>query len=150
MEALGAIATAVAAVAAVVGVWVAWSQLGNLNSTLRMNALAIVLQLESEMNSRKAKGDELAAEIRKVTIEPHPNQRLVEILGDHLKGCLESWLNAVDRLAFCILREYVPEKDWKTEYRNYIADMIRVHKEYFGPDTIYTNIIDLHHKWQRS
>jgi hypothetical protein len=148
--ALSAWATAAAAVAAFCAVGVAWWQLRNLNSTLRMTSLGIVLQLESEMNSRKSKLDDSATELRKAQTATPANADLVAVLGDNMKCCMENWLNAVDRFAFCILHGYLADKVWQTEYRDLFAGLIKGHPDYFGPGSIYTNIIDVDHKWQRS
>jgi hypothetical protein len=137
-------------IVALLGVLVAWWQLRNLNTTLRMNSLGVVLQLESEMNARKAKADEIAFKIRQESLAENANIKLLDVLNGHLNGCLENWLNAADRLAFCILQGYFADKDWKTEYRGYFADLVKTHPEKYGPGSIYTNTLDLHHRWQRS
>lgn len=135
--------------ATAVGVVVAYQQLSNLNTTLRLNSLGIVLQLESEMNSRKERVDELAAAVRIEVLKQVPNEDLVDVLSDQLDGSFENWLNACDRLAYCILRGYFAERDWKSEYRSYFLSLVQDHPEYFGRETIYTNIVDIHHKWMR-
>ena len=148
-EWISATAAVVATATAIVGVIVAYWQLSNLNRTLRMNALTVVLQLEAEMNARKERVDEVAAKIRKQGIKDEPNEGLVEILDEEMQGYLENWLNAADRLAYCILRGYLAERDWKAEYREYFLGLVRDHEEKFGPKSIYTNIIDLSNKWRR-
>jgi len=144
-----AYATVAAALAAIAATAIAYWQLSNLNKTLRMNALTVVLQLESEMNSRKQRVEEYAAQLRIEAEGEKPNDRVVAILSDELNGYLENWFNSSDRLAFCILKGYLAERDWKAEYRQYFADMVRSHEDSFGPGSIYTNVIDLNHKWKR-
>lgn len=146
---VSAIGTVGCALVAIWGVIVASRQLGSLNTSLSMNLLSNVLQLEAEMNARKEKADAVAAEIRKESIAKNPNERLLVILGDELQGYLENWLNASDRLAFCILRGLFAERDWRAEYRHYFESLVRDHEKMFGPGTIYTNIVDLNDKWQR-
>lgn len=141
--------TFVAAMAACAAVWVAYKQLDNLNTTLRMNGLMTVLQIEAEMNARKLRVDELVFEIRKEEIKSNSKKDLIEILGDQLKGCLENWFNSADRFAFCILKGYLPEADWKVEYRHYFATLVQNHEEHFRANTIYHNIVDLNAKWHR-
>ena len=144
-----AIGSCLAALAAITAVVVAYWQLSNLNKTLRMNALTVVLQLEAELNARKEKVDEVASRVRAECATEEPKQELVAIWESEMEGYLENWLNSADRLAFCISRGYLPERDWKTEYRNYFAGLIRDHTGHFGPASIYTNIIDLNDKWKR-
>ena len=64
-----------------------------------------------------------------------PCKETVEILLDKKAALLENWFNAVDRLAFCIAKGYVPERDWKAEYRDYMAELIRKNPTYFQAGT---------------
>jgi hypothetical protein len=146
---ISAISTAAAALTAIIAVILAYKQLGNLNKTLAMNVLSAVLQLESEMNARKERVDAVSAAIRKEGIKSKPNKALIEILGDELDGYLENWLNASDRLAYCIINGYLPERDWRVEYRQYFDKLVVDHESRFGAGTLYTNIVDLNHKWKR-
>ncbi len=150
LEVIQTIATCVAALAAIAAVFVAWWQLGNLNKTLRMNALTVVLGLESEMNMRKMKVDEVATDIRRLDCEDNENNsKLIGILSDYMEGLLENWLNCADRLAYCIKQGYLADKDWKIEYREYFNDLVKDHPDKFRADTIYTNLLDLNNKWKR-
>lgn len=144
-----AIATIVGALAAIAAVAVAYWQLNNLNQTLRMNGLMAVLQMEVDMNARKQRVDDLAAEIKKENAKQAPDLQLIRILGEQMNGCLESWLNSADRLAFCILKRYLPERDWRVEYRTYFFELVRDHEAKFRANSLYTNILDLNGKWQR-
>jgi hypothetical protein len=152
-ECLTAIAAWAAAAIAAIGVCVAWRQLSNLNSTLRVTSLTAILQLETDINARKERAIEVAEELREFHSHGQPAvgyQRDLSHLTDKLTVRLENWFNAVDRLAFCILKDYVPEKDWRAEYRQEIADIISSHPELFGPDSRYHNIKDIHARWQRN
>lgn len=105
---VGSIAGCVVAVTAVVALLLAWRQLTNLGSTLRIGRLNTILDIETQMNSRKERVDEQVEKIQRsggLTDE----QKKVE--QDALDVRLENWFNAVDRLAFCILKDFVPEKD---------------------------------------
>lgn len=147
-EWFSAIWTCVGAVATAAAVYVAYIQLGNLNDSVRMTALGLVLQLESEMNARKEKVDESATRVRLEAAREDSCE--LEIFTDAMKVCVENWINSADRLAFCILRGYLKERDWQSEYRDYFANLIQNHTEFFGPASIYTNLIDLNHKWKRA
>lgn len=147
--AVEAIATVAAVVVAAGGVLVAWWQLSNLNATFRMNTLAVVLQLEAEMNNRKRQVDDVACELQKEAAKTNKKQQTIDALNGKLNASLESWFNAVDRFAFCIRKKYLPESDWKSEYREMFLELVRVHADWFGNDSCYTNIIDLAKKWRR-
>lgn len=144
-----AIGTVVAAIAALTAVWVAYRQLSNLNDSLRMSTLNVVLQLEVEMNARRAKVNEAATRVRLEAERTDTDGETLTILTDDMHSCLEGWLNSADRLAYCILKGYLKERDWRSEYRGYFADLITNHSEYFGVSTIYTNLLDLNNKWKR-
>lgn len=146
---ISAIATAVGALAAVAAVFVAYFQLTNLNDTLRINSLMAVLQLEAELNARKEKVDEVAGKIKQLNLTKPEDIELIKVLGEEMNGYLENWINSADRLAFCILKKYVPERDWKTEYRPYFTGLINEHVQFFQANSHYTNILDLHNKWKR-
>ena len=147
-NAVTAWATCATALSAFLAVGVAGWQLRNLNSTLRMNRLSTVLQLEAEINARKRNVDEVVADVR--VAELSGEDVIVLVLRDKLDGYVENWLNAVDRLAYCILRNYFTDKDWRTEYRQYLAALVTEHEERFGAATIYKNMVDLHNRWQRT
>jgi hypothetical protein len=149
---IGLVASFITAAAAVVGVIVAWIQLKNLNSTLRMDGLLGVLQLEAEINERRGRMCETAIQIHEENRKPKKEQekQTFESLETILRERTEAYLNAVDRLAFCILKGYFPEKEWRAEYRDFIATDVADHQEYFGPSTRYTNILKLHARWKDS
>jgi len=141
-------ATCVATLAGVVTAVVGLYQLNDVRKSVRSSSLANVLQLESEMDARKVKVDETASTIRKIEATGG-DDKLIEIYGDELDSYIENWLNAVDRLAYCVLKGYWAERDWRAEYRPYIASIITTHESRFGAGTPYTNIFDLHQRWKR-
>lgn len=128
---------------------VAWWQLRNLNKTLRVNSLTARLQVEAEINARKEKVDEVTEETVRLDKKSTTYERDRDIIKAKLNSRLENWFNAVDRLAFCILKNFVPEKDWRAEYRDYLAGIIAQHPDFFSAASRYRNILDLHHDWQR-
>lgn len=128
---------------------VAWRQLKGVRTELRMNSLMAVLEIEAEMNSRKEKVDSVAFKIRTIDAEKKLTDSLKDIFFDERNCALENWLNSVDRLAYCILRDYLKDRDWRSEYRDYIQNIVRENESLFGPGTRYTNIVDIHNKWKR-
>lgn len=148
IETLGAIGGIVAGIAAILGAWVAYRQLKDLNSTLRMNGLMAVLSLESEMNMRKAALDDISFKIQQLD-GTNPDQKIVEAHKGLLEGALQNYLNSADRMAFCIMRNYFPEREWRAEYRQYFSNIISAHEGKFGANTPYRNLKDLNDKWQR-
>jgi hypothetical protein len=90
-------------------------------------------------------------EIQKLNLENKLKYKEKEIYKKKLNAAIENWLNSVNRLCFCIMRDYLKEKDWKIEYRDYISNVVKNKKfeKYFGAASIYRNIIDLNNKWSR-
>lgn len=147
-----AVGTVVAAGAALYAAHVAKKQLQNLNETFRLGRLETLLQLESEINGRRTELTDVALELQKEIekAKKEQNQREVDALNRRLRVKTESYLNAIDRLSYCILKDFFPEKDWRSEYREYIATDLRDHPEFFGPGTRYNNILKLHDKWRET
>ena len=149
-EWVSATASSVIALTGLVGVFVAAYQLKRLNSTLRLNGLLGVVQLEAEINRRRSRlvdvGQQIILEGGKA--KTNQDKKLLASLEHRLKVDTEAYLVAVDRLAFCILNEYFPEREWRTEYRDFIATNVGDHEEYFRADTRYDNMLKLHQKWK--
>lgn len=169
----GDVPTWLAGIAAVAAVWVAYRQLSGLsdtvqansetlrinaevlqinNETLRMHGLMAILQIESELNTRKSDMNEVGTRLvmQCSRVASKQNKLLIEALTRQFKACQENYLNAVDRLAFCILKNYVPEKDWRAEYRDHLAKDIKTHAEFFTTGSDYRNILTLNDLWQSS
>jgi hypothetical protein len=128
---------------------VAWRQLSGVRTELRMNSLMAVLEIEAEMNSRKEKVDSIAFKVRTLATEGKLSDDLKDVLTDE-RGCaLENWLNSVDRLAYCILKNYLKDRDWRSEYCDYIQNIVRDNEFLFGAGSRYTNIIDINDRWKR-
>lgn len=134
----------------VIGAIIALVQLWQIKQQLKGYSLTNVLTLESDMNSRKEKIDDIARQIRFFDDEGKLVGAAKEIYNDYIQTAIENYLNSLDRLCFCILRGYFKEGDWRPEYRDYVADAIQAYPNKFGPSSIYTNIIDLHNKWKRA
>jgi len=112
----------------------------------KINSLMAILEIESQINERKQRSEEVSFKIQN---NNGSNSNNKEILINELDCALENYINAVDRLAFCIIKEYVKDRDWRTEYRDYISDLIKANPDFFKPGSKYLNIIDLNNKWQR-
>lgn len=132
------------------GVAIAFFQLGRLNKTLRLNGLLGIIQLENEINSRRSQLLDTCEEIRMTRGKNKTVQERTQLktLEQRLAVTTEAYLNAVDRLAFCILNGYFPEREWRTEYQVFIATDVSDHEEYFRADTRYDNVLKLHNKWK--
>jgi len=68
----------------------------------------------------------------------------------YLNECLESYLNVLDRLCFCIIKEYFDNDEMKIEYRNIINDAVSNNKDAFSQASKHRNIKKIHDKWADS
>ncbi|MDY6032017.1 MAG: hypothetical protein SPI86_09710 [Treponemataceae bacterium] len=146
IQAITAIVTGVFGLA---GAIFAIVQVYQIKNQLSSATLTNVLTLEAEMNSRKAKLDDINNEIEKANLEGKLDKNAKEVFKRYQNSAIENWLNSVDRLCFCIKSNYLKEKDWKMEYRDYIIDIVRTYEDKFGESSLYTNIKDINQKWLR-
>lgn len=126
-------------------------QLKNLNTTLRNSTLATLIDLENEIIRRKENLDSVGFEIRQYEInlkEETPNSEIVHLFVDKDKSALENYLNSLDRLSYCILNNYFLERDWRSEYRDVIFDIVDKKQEEFGVSSRYRNIKKLYNRWK--
>ncbi len=111
----------------------------------KMDILKVVLEIETQLIQRSIK----------------MNKAGMEYLGNsdsknkeaYFLAMKENYLNALDRLCFCIRKGYIPEKEWEREYRNIINNTVgkEEFKKDFGPITSpYKNIIKLNDRLQDS
>lgn len=133
--------------AALIAVGLAARQLKGLIKQLKQSNFSALLTLEIEMNARKERVDEAAREVRRLGVKPGTDPEEIVIAYEFLEGCMENWLNLADRMAFCILKKYLRERDFRSEYRKYFENFMICYPEYFGPDTTYNNIIVLCERW---
>ncbi|WP_046006411.1 hypothetical protein [Pseudoalteromonas rubra] len=142
---------------AAVGAWIAYSQLKKINVQIgiavenqKTDSLKIVLEIETQMNSRKLEFDKAAKSVREAKNKGTLDEDALEILGDYFNATKESYFNALDRLCYCIEKDYISDKDWRTEYRNLVHDIISSYEEDFGEASPYNNIKKTNKKWQQS
>lgn len=147
VEWVSAVGSLLAGIAALVAVDLARKQLTNLNRTLRQTVVASVIQLETELTARKMRVDEAAIRMLELIGEGKPLEE-IERAKRMLEASMENWLNGCDRLAFLIVRKYVKEKEWRTEYENYFRGLIANHPDRFCPGSIYDNVRELAERWK--
>ena len=146
---VGDIPTWLASLTAVVAIVFGYRQLKQLNVSLKLNSLAIFLQIENEMNSRKVKMLECARALNEAKSKA-TKDKLADQLTEELKAYLCLYLNSVDRLAFCIRRKYIPESEAFDDYRDYFTEVISSYPEYFGADTKHRNVKYLYDHWNQA
>jgi hypothetical protein len=140
--------------------WVAYhqikqvkKQLKGLSENQKNSTLMTVLELESELNKRKENFDKTNFELREYNLEVENSKKklskeLLEIYRDKIDVAKENYLNSLDRLSYCILHDYLSDRDWRTEYRDTIFDAVDSYKENFGVSSRYRNTIKIYDKWK--
>ena len=140
--------------------WVAYYQIKQVKKQLKglaenqkNSTLMTVLELESELNKRKENFDKANFELREYNLEIENSKKklskeLLEIYRDKIEVSKENYLNSLDRLSYCILHDYLSDRDWRTEYRDTIFDAVDSYKENFGVSSRYRNTIKIYDKWK--
>jgi hypothetical protein len=141
---------------ALLGFGIAVVQLGKIQKQLEMavdnqkiDSLKIVLEIETQMNSRKLEFDKASKQIREANLQNESDDKM-DILEDYFNATKESYFNALDRLCYCITKQYIDDKDWRTEYRNMLHLTINTYPEDFNEASPYNNIKNINREWQQS
>lgn len=147
MATINATSTGLSAIAAISSAITAFIAL---RTSKKNSSVMMVLEIENQMNERKSMWDKAATELRQAAAE-NKSEDLQIILGEYVETTKENYFNSLDRLCFCISKNYLKEKDWKVEYRNLLNSTIQAYSSDFNSSTTpYRNILDLNNKWQRS
>lgn len=128
-------------------------QLKGLSKNQKNNTLMAVLELESELNKRKESFDKANFELREYNheIENFNKKLSADLLGiynDKINVSKENYLNSLDRLSYCILNDYLSDRDWRTEYRDTIFESVYNYRDNFGVSSRYRNTIKIYDKWK--
>lgn len=126
------------------------TQLSNDSSRIALDTLRIVLEIENQINARKVELDKASKSLREADLDSDFPSNQKSILADYFDSMKENYFNSLERLSFCIVKGYVPERDWKTEYRNMLKDTIKEFEDNFGPASPYKNIVKLNYDWQNN
>lgn len=126
---------------------IAKEQLAKIAENQRMDILKVVLEIESQINERKAEFDKVNKQVMELDLS-EPSKKQQNILSDYCETARENYFNALDRLCFCIDKEYIPERDWKDEYRDMIVGTIKNNERYFGAGSPYKNMLNINDKWR--
>jgi len=128
-----------------VALFVAIFQIPQIKKQLKNDTLAKILALESEICNKKENMDNINAEI-KALLKAGESTEIYEM---KLKAATENWINSVDRLCFCIKNGYLIEKEWKSEYKDLVNNVVKIFKNKTGLVNLnnYKNINELYNKW---
>lgn len=159
-EWISAISSALTTLISGGALWIAYFQIKQVKKQLKglaenqkSSTLMTVLELESELNKRKESFDKANFELREYNLEIKKdkkklNEELLEIYCDKINVVKENYFNSLDRLSYCIIHEYLSDRDWRTEYREIIFDAVDEYEESFGVSSRYRNTIKIYDKWK--
>ena len=123
---------------------------------IKNSALINILTLKADMNKGKEKVDDINMDIMKaekmqlvIKLSDDQMQMVKDVYEKYLDNAIENWLYSINRWCFCIKNKYIKEKDWKAEYRDYIAEVVKTYEGKFGPATKYKSIKEIYDKWSR-
>lgn len=128
-------------------------QLLNLNDSFRNSTLMTVLELENELIRRKVSWDNESFELRQYGIDVSCNKKelskdYLDLLIDKEKIAFENYLNSLDRFSYCVIHNYISDRDWRTEYRDVIFDVVNNKSEHFGINSRFRNTIKIYNRWK--
>jgi hypothetical protein len=148
------VTSVITTLAACFGVWIAKNNLGTISKNLNLSVenqkldhLKVVLEIETQMNSRKLEFDKASKSVREADADDVAENKL-EIISDYFESAKESYFNSLDRLCFCIDKKYIQDKDWRVEYRNAIQNVITEFPDDFNEASPYKNIKKINRLWQ--
>ena len=148
------VATLISAIVSLLALVIAMKHLKNISNEVRIatenqktDSLKVVLEIESQLNSRKLEFDKAPRYIR-LEHEKNKDNNISEVHSDYFDATKESYFNALDRLCFCIDKKYIDDKDWRVEYRNMLRDVISAFPDDFAESSPYSNIKKINSLWQ--
>jgi nitrogen fixation/metabolism regulation signal transduction histidine kinase len=145
MELVSVISNVILALCSVVLVVVGIRQLNNL---VKDNSIKTVLEIESLLQQNQTDINRFTSKVRMGDVKGDLTDEMREIYKDDKKALMEIYLNTMDRLCYCILRDYLKDRDWKSEYRELLENTIRKNTDKFQAGTHFKNIMKLYDKWK--
>lgn len=112
-----------------------------------LSTLNTVLTLEENVRRGRERLASATNEVNKLSANQNPSKVEVDFVGKSLNEAIENYLSSLDRLCACIRRNYVPEDEYRRDYREGIKTTIRNYASHFGPGNPYINIVKLNDKW---
>lgn len=146
---VSAIADCITALAALMAVVIAGRELRKLTRQIKIAGLSALLQLEADINGRKHAVDDAAARLGQAQADKKEDA-ITAVLEGELKGRIENYINALDRLAWCIRNKYLPEKQFREEYEGYLRGVVRDYNSCFLENTPYNNILYVVDRWNKN
>lgn len=111
------------------------------NSISQLNAL---LTLEDQISQRRQKLSKVGISIK----QAGPSSHDMDSLNLEFDEAKQMYLNSLDRLCFCVQKNFLPTDDIRREYKEVIKSAMNDFKDDFGPTSHYRNIKKIYEEWQ--
>lgn len=108
-ECWNAVAAWISAIVAAVALWAVFVQLRGLGSTLRLESLAKILDIEKDIDDRRVLVALVSSKFERELAKSPPDFAELDLLGVERGLRIESYPESLDRLAFCILNNQLGE-----------------------------------------
>ena len=114
------------------------------NSIARLNAL---LSLEEAIAERRLRLSEAGISLAEIAKSGGATRDDVTVAQLRLDEAIQMYLNALDRLCFCLLRGLLEEEELRAEYREVINAAVKDFAGKFNTGTEYRNVKKVYEKW---
>lgn len=114
----------------------------------KINKLIALLDLEKTINSNRL---ELSKTSHYINLESNNlNENELDSWNLQLDQCIETYLNSVDRLCFCLLNSYFDDDELRREFRMMINETYETYNPQINKGTHFRNIKKIYEKWSDS
>jgi len=141
----------ISAVIALLMLWIAIRQLSKVASQIEVAAkanslsqLSALLNLEQQIADRRLELSKAGIAIAQVRGSPGEEFDSAKLRFNEAK---EMYLNSLERLCFCVLRDLFHDDDIRLEYRDVIRAALTDFASDFGDASPYRNIRKVHNRW---
>ncbi|HFQ5129981.1 hypothetical protein [Photobacterium sanguinicancri] len=141
----------VSAIIALVMLGIALSQLGQLTAQVTqavksnsISQLSALLALEQQIADRRLVLSEAAIAVSEAE---NAGEEEFTALKLRLNEAKQMYLNALDRLCFCVNKELLDAEDMRLEYRDIIKAAVKDFPDDFTMATTYRNIKKVYESW---
>lgn len=128
-------------------------QIHRMTKANSISSVAALLQIESSLSQNRQRIDQAAVAMAHLTARRQSGVTVqpaeIEACTMEMNGAIQNYLNSLDRLCACILRDILREDHAKQDYRDLINAAIANYKDEF--DTVigrYYHILKLRDRWR--
>jgi len=142
----------IAVIAAGVGITALWRLVAQVRAAVEANSIGqlnALLLLEQDMSRRRERVGKLTNELTRIKLSPDyiADQKTMDPIILEFEEATENYLNSLDRLCFCILRNKFSEEELRSDYRDVVKRAVGDFPNQFLAGSPFRNIVKLHDRW---